>query len=104
MGEPSGLHKQNSTPFGLPLAGLDFRLYLIPHQRWIALEGAVRGLPAGSYGHWVEGNPGVGGWIGPVGVQLGYREMLVDFHQSGLDPNGINLRFSGPMASLIWSW
>jgi hypothetical protein len=74
------------------------------HKRWIALEGALRGLPAGSYGHWVEGNAGVGGRIGPVGVQLGYREMLVDFHQSGLDPNGINLRFSGPMASPIWSW
>lgn len=103
-GEPSGLHKQNSTPFGLPLAGLDFRLYLVPHKRWVAVEGAIRGLPAGSYGHWIEGNAGVGGWIGPVGVQLGYRELLVDFHQTSLDANGINLRFSGPVASLIWNW
>jgi hypothetical protein len=103
-GEQSGLHKQNSTPFGLPLAGLDFRLYPIPGKRWIAIEGAIRGLPAGAYGHWVEGNAGVDGWIGPVGLQIGYREMLIDFHQTGLDPNGIDLRFSGPIASLLWSW
>jgi hypothetical protein len=103
-GEQSGLHKQNSQPFGLPLAGLDFRLYLIPHKRWIALEGALRGLPAGAYGHWVQCNGGVDGWIGPVGLQLGYRETLIDFHQSGVNPNGVNVRFSGPMAALVWKW
>jgi hypothetical protein len=102
--EKSGIDKSNSTPFGLPLAGLDFRLYLIPHKRWIAMEGAVRGLPAGKYGHWVEGTAGIGGWLGPIGLQVGYRELLVDFHQTGVDPNGVNLRFQGPAASALWNW
>jgi hypothetical protein len=104
QGEPSGLSKKESIPFGLPLAGVDFRLYFIPNKRWIALEGAVRGLPAAGYGHWVEGTAGLGGWIGPVGLQLGYREMLIDLHQNHFDPNGLNLRFQGPMATLLWNW
>jgi len=103
QGEPSGLSKKDSIPFGLPLAGADFRLYFIPNKRWVALEGAVRGLPAGRYGHWVEGTAGLGGWMGPVGLQLGYRELLVDFH-TALAANGLNLRFSGPMATLFWNW
>jgi hypothetical protein len=102
--EPGGINKQGSTPFGLPFAGVDFRLYFIPNKRWIALEGAARGLPAGAYGHWVEGSAGVGGWIGPVGLQLGYREMLINFHETGSDPNGLNLRFYGPMASVFFNW
>jgi hypothetical protein len=104
QGLESGLNKHNSVPFGLPLAGVDFRLFPIPGKRWIDLEGGVRGLPAGGYGHWVEGSAGVGGWLGPVGVQLGYREMLINFHQTGLNANGLNLRFRGPMVSALWSW
>jgi hypothetical protein len=104
QGEQSGIDKKGSTPAGLPFVGVDFRLYLIPNKRWIALEGAVRGLPAGGYGHWLEGSGGVGGWAGPIGLQLGYREILINFHQTGVDPNGINLRFYGPMATLFWNW
>lgn len=104
QGEQSGIDKKGSTPFGLPFIGADFRLYLIPNKRWVALQGEVRGLPAGGYGHWLEGNAGVGGWIGPVGLQLGYREMLINFHQTGVDPNGMNLRFYGPMATAFWNW
>ena len=104
VAEQSGIDKQGSTPFGLPLAGVDFRLYPIPNKRWIALEGSLRGLPAGAYGHWVEGSGGVGAFVGPIGIQLGYREMLIDFHQTGVDPNGLNLRFSGPMATVYWNW
>lgn len=103
-GEQSGIDKKESTPFGLPFIGADFRFYPIPNKRWIALQGEVRGLPAGGYGHWFEGSAGVGGWVGPVGLQIGYREMLIDFHQTGMDHNGMNLRFYGPMASLFWNW
>jgi hypothetical protein len=102
--EQSGINRQGSTPFGLPFVGVDFRFYLIPNRRWIALEGAVRGLPAGAYGHWLEGYGAVGGWVGPIALQLGYREILVDFHQTGVNPNGLNLRFYGPMASVLWNW
>ena len=104
QGQQSGIDKKGSTPFGLPLAGVDFRLYPIPNRRWLVLEGAVRGLPAGSYGHWLEANGGVGTFIGPVGLQIGYREMLINFHQTGVDPNGLNLRFYGPTASVFWNW
>ena len=104
QGERSGIDKQGKTPAGLPFVGADFRFYLIPNRRWIALEGAVRGLPAGGYGHWLEANGGVGGWIGPIGLQVGYREMLIDFHQTGINANGLNLRFYGPMATVFWNW
>jgi hypothetical protein len=30
--------------------------------------------------------------------------MLIDFHQSNLAANGVNLRFSGPLATLFWNW
>jgi hypothetical protein len=104
QGQQSGLDKKNSTPFGLPMAGVDFRIYPIPNKRWLAIEGALRGLPAGSYGHWVEWNGGLGGWLGPVGLQIGYREMLIDFHQTGANPNGLNLRLQGPIATIFWNW
>jgi hypothetical protein len=100
----SGVDKKNSTPFGLPLTGFDFRLFPIPGKRWIEIEGGVRGLSAGSYGHWIEGSASAGGRIGPIGALVGYREMLVNFHQTGVNANGLNFRFRGPMVSLVWSW
>lgn len=103
-GEQSGLEKSKKIPFGVPLAGIDFRLYLIPGKRWLAMEGAVRGLPAGSYGHWIEASGGVGGWIGPVGAQIGYRELLIDGHETHASANGVNLRMVGPMATVFWNW
>lgn len=102
--EQSGVNEKNSTPFGLPFIGVDFRLYPIPNKRWLAVEGSARGLPAGGYGHWFEASGGVGGWLGPIGMQLGYREILIDFHQTGVDPNGINLRFYGPTATVFFNW
>ena len=102
--QQSGIDKRGHTPFGLPFGGIDFRLYPIPNRRWIALEGALRGLPAGAYGHWVEATGGVGTFVGPVGFQLGYREILIDFHETGRNPNGLDVRFSGPMATVFWNW
>jgi hypothetical protein len=102
--QQSGMYEKGSTPFGLPFVGVDFRIYPIRNRRWLAIEGAVRGMPAGSYGHWVEANGGVGTFVGPIGLQLGYREMLIDLHETGANPNGFNIRFYGPMATVFWNW
>ena len=64
----------------------------------------MRGLLAGGYGHWLEGNAGLAVGLVPSVCKLGYREMLIDFHQTGLNPNGLNLRFYGPMATRFWNW
>jgi hypothetical protein len=93
-----------SETIGVPLAGADFRVFPIPGHKIIEVEGGLRGMGAGSYGHFVEGSASGGVRLGPVAILAGYRELLADFHQSSNGGSGVNLRLKGPIFSALWSW
>jgi hypothetical protein len=90
--------------FGLPLAGLEFRVFPLPGHRWLEVDGGMRGMGLGGYGHYVEatGNGGFG--LGPVTLQAGYRAVNADLHESSQLQNGIAVRLVGPIFSLVWKW
>ena len=89
---------------GLPLIGAEFRVFPLPSHKWIDIDGGVRGVALGSYGHYVEGQANAGVWIGPISLQGGYRIVNADLHQAGSDPGGIALHMRGPIFTLLFQW
>jgi hypothetical protein len=92
-----------SETLGIPLAGADFRLFPIPGRRLIEFEGGLRGMGAGSYGHYLEGTGNGGLCFGPVAVLAGYRQVNALF-QDTHGTNGVNVRLKGPIFSMLWRW
>jgi hypothetical protein len=93
--------------FGLPLAGLEFRVFPIPGHAWVDIAGGIRGMDLGSYGHYVEGNLSGGVWIaGHFGLQAGYREITTLLQRSGSasDDGAINVHLHGPIFSLLFKY
>jgi hypothetical protein len=100
----AGTSASRTETFGVPLAGAEFRIFPVPHHQIFEIEGGLRGMAFGSYGHFVEGNASAGVRFGPVGLLAGYRELFADFHQSGGDQSGLNARLKGPVFSALWRW
>ena len=92
-----------SETLGLPLAGADFRLFPIPGHRIIELEGGVRGMGAGSYGHYLEASGNGGVCFGPIAVLAGYRQVNALF-QNNNGTSGVNVHLKGPIFSMQWRW
>lgn len=90
-----------SETLGLPLAGADFRLFPIPGRRILDIEGGLRGMGVGSYGHYVEGAANGGLCFGQITVLAGYREVNARF-QDTTNNSGVNVRLKGPIFSLTW--
>jgi hypothetical protein len=89
---------------GLPLAGAEFRLFPIPGHHWLDLDGEVRGMGFGSYGHYVQATGNGGVWFGHFGLQGGYRAVNADLHETGNGGSGIAVRLKGPIFSLAFKW
>jgi hypothetical protein len=92
-----------SETLGLPLAGADFRVFPVPGHRIVEVEGGLRGMGAGSYGHYVEGTGNGGLCFGPVAVLAGYRQVNALFQDSS-QSSGVNVRLRGPIFSMLWRW
>lgn len=103
-GLQSGLIETKSFQAPIPLIGTEFRIFPIPHRKIVQLEGMMRGIPAGSYGYFVEGGASGGIHLGPIALLAGYREMFANVHQNNLIGNGVALRLKGPLFSLQWAW
>jgi hypothetical protein len=93
-----------SETVGLPLAGSEFRMFPIRRHRILELDGGLRGMAFGDYGHYVEaaGNGGVG--LGPITFQAGYRAVNLDLHVSSNGGSGVRARLKGPIFSMLWRW
>ena len=89
---------------GLPLAGLDFRVFPIPRHRILEFDGGVRGMTLGGYGHFVEMTGNAGLCFGPVIFQAGYRAFNFDLHENQQNPDGIMARLQGPTFSVVFHW
>jgi len=87
---------------GLPLAGAEFRIF--PLHKWFDIDGGVRGMTFGDYGHYVEGGANASLWLGPLALQGGYRIVNTTLQQTGGNPGGITVRMKGPIFSLAFKW
>lgn len=92
-----------SETLGLPLAGADFRIFPVPGHRIVEIEGGLRGMGAGSYGHYVEGTANGGLCFGPVAVLAGYRQVNALFQDTN-NSSGVNIRLRGPIFSMEGRW
>jgi hypothetical protein len=92
-----------SETLGLPLAGADFRIFPIPGHRIIEVEGGLRGMGAGSYGHYVEGTANGGVCFRSVAFLAGYRQVNALFQDTN-NSSGVNVRLRGPIFSMLWRW
>jgi len=93
-----------SETIGLPLAGTEFRVFPFRGHKIFEVDGGLRGMGFGSYGHYVEadGNGGVG--VGPLLFQAGYRGVNVDLHVNSNGGSGITARLKGPIFSMTARW
>ena len=93
-----------SETIGLPLAGAEFRIFPIPGHRIFEIDGGLRGMGFGSYGHYVQANGNAGVAIGPITLQAGYRAVNVDLHQSSNGGSGLSARLQGPIFGALFRW
>ena len=103
-GIESGLVATKSETVGLPLAGAEGRVFLIPGRKLLEIDGGVRGMAFGSYGHYVEGTANGGIGFGPFTIQAGYRAVSADLHTTSNGGNGVDVRLRGPIFSLQAKW
>ncbi len=89
---------------GLPLAGTDFRIFPLPHHRWIGIDGGIRGMSFGQYGHFTQGTANAGVWLGPVALRGGYQVINALLQENGSNAGGIAARMKGPIFSLGFNW
>jgi hypothetical protein len=102
----AGTSATKTETIGVPLAGAEFRIFPIRGRahKLIEVEGGLRGMAVGSYGHFVEGSASGGVRLGPIGLLAGYRELFADFHQTSNGGSGVNVRMKGPIFSVLWRW
>jgi hypothetical protein len=93
-----------SLTIGLPLAGGDFRVFPIPGHHWLDLDGEVRGMAFGSYGHYVQATGNGGVWFGHFGLLAGYRAVNADLHENGGGGSGVAVRLKGPLFSAVFKF
>lgn len=92
----TGISASRSQQLGMPLAGAEFRAFVLPSVMYVS--GEIKGMAFGDYGHFVQGGVFVGaGWRG-VSVQGGWQILDANVHEAngGVNAVGIAPRFSGP--------
>jgi hypothetical protein len=91
---------------GLPLAGVDFRVFPIPSHSWLAVDGSIRGMDFGSYGHYVEGGVNLSVWIANhISVSGGYKEISAQLQDSqSATGSGLKIMLRGPIVSMGFKW
>jgi hypothetical protein len=90
---------------GLPLAGAEGRLFPWRGHKLFVVEGDIRGMDVGSYGHYLEASGSGGVGVGPVTMLAGYRTVRAALHAStGANPEGVDVRLKGPIFSMEWRW
>lgn len=93
-----------SETIGLPLAGAEFRIFPIPGHKLLDIDGGIRGMGVGNYGHYLEGSANAGLSLGPLTFLAGYRDVRLDLHEATGAASGVNVRLKGPIFSMQWRW
>jgi hypothetical protein len=94
-----------SQTIGLPLAGVDFRFFPIPHHKTFDIEGGIRGMAFGDYGYYAEATGSGGLNLGPFAVLAGYRAVNTSIYvNNSSGPSGLTARLKGPIFSGVFRW
>jgi hypothetical protein len=100
-GVTSGLAATREQQFGIPLAGAEFRIFVLPGSHVLNVNGEVKGMPLGGYGRFFLGGVHVGVGLRRVTFQAGYEYMNADIHENrAVNPTGINPVIQGPVFSV----
>jgi hypothetical protein len=102
----ANVSSSRSQQLGLPLAGLEFRIFPVPGHPIFDMDGGVRGMDFGGYGHYLEFDANAGVWLGRhVGLEGGYRSISAYLHDNSASNNGsLDVTLSGPAFSLLFKW
>ncbi|HEY1213876.1 MAG TPA: hypothetical protein VGE93_09630 [Bryobacteraceae bacterium] len=93
-----------SETIGLPLAGMEFRIFPVPHHSLIEVNGEVRGMAFGDYGHFIEGGGNAGINLGHFAIEAGYRAVNADIHNTSQVRSGIFAHLHGPIYSIVFRY
>ena len=97
----TGLSATASQKLALPLAGGEFRAFLIPNRDLLNVNGEVKGMSFGRFGRFFEAGAHVGIGFRYVTFQAGYIYTDIDLKDDDLqDLIRFKPRFSGPIFSI----
>ncbi len=101
----TSVSSSRSQTVGLPLAGVDFRFFPIPHHKIFDVEGGIRGMAFGDYGYYAEATGNGGFNIGPFAILAGYRGVNTSIYvNNSSGPSGLTARLKGPIFSGVFRW
>ena len=96
----AGVTASRSETVGMPLAGIAFRTFPLHGRFDLEINGEIKGMNFGAYGHYVQASANIGAGVKHVLLEAGYRIVNADIHQTnGL--NAVTPEFRGPVASLL---
>jgi hypothetical protein len=94
-----------SRTIGLPLAGVEMRVFPLPSHKWFDIDGGVRGMAFGGYGHYFDASINGGLWLfNHVALEAGYRALEADLHTSQTGGSGVDMQLNGPTFSMAFKW
>jgi hypothetical protein len=95
----TGVSATRTQTIGLPLAGAEFRVFLIP--RVLNVNGEVKGMSIGGYGEYFQASVNAGAGFSRFSFQVGYQYLNADIHENrAVNPAGIAPVISGPVFSV----
>jgi hypothetical protein len=97
----SGLTASKTETIGLPLAGAGFRVFPVRRRVLLVVDGEVKGMDVGSYGHYVQASASAGIGVGPVLIEGGYRVVNFDLHTTN-KVTAVSPQFKGPLLSIVF--
>ena len=103
-GIESGVTASKSETIGLPLVGTEFRVFPVPASHLFEMNGEVKGMALGGYGHYLQANLNAGLQIKLVTFEVGYRFVDADVHEAGTNPSGVSPRFKGIVTGLVFRY
>ncbi|HXR78568.1 MAG TPA: hypothetical protein VN737_21495 [Bryobacteraceae bacterium] len=103
-GLASGVTASKSQTIGLPLVGTEFRVFPVPASHLFELNGEVKGMALGDYGHYLQADLNAGLQVKLITFEAGYRFVDANVHQTGASPSGVSPRFKGIVAGLVFRY
>lgn len=98
--QTANVTESKTETIGLPLAGLEFRVFPVHRRIEVEINGEARGMKFGSYGYYSQAGINAGIGYGPVLVEGGYRIVNFDIHTTNMTTI-VNPQFTGPVISLV---
>jgi hypothetical protein len=99
--QATGVTASKSETVGMPLAGLAFRSFPVHGKLDIEINGEVKGMNFGGYGHFVQVSANAGVGRGHFLVEGGYRFINADIHTTN-GVTAVSPEFRGPVVSVLF--